>query len=539
MSVGSAGLDESIEGRLVTMTGTLTAKPKRSSGGDVTIVLERDGAASVKVIADDSSELALASLKVGTTYQVVGVVGQRATHKDALDGYRVCLRDSTDLIATRTGVAPVSRSTAAGSAAPRTGPAGAIKTVAIAQALRLTDRDIAIDAVVTAAATLLDATGRRIVVQDAGGAIELLVPIGVAAPPIGTGIHAEGRVGLAYGAPRFRAALLDLRDGGRVPSPMVLHGQPDVAHEWRLVTLTGRIESVHKLGDRWRAELAVGSQRVVMVGQPGSGIASSALVEGRTATVVGIVRRPFPTATDRRFGITPRFPADVRVAGGTIARQTAGSVAHARPAGGGGPSGAGVATASTGSVDADLIDLAALVGRMVRVGGLVTDLRPDGVMLDDGTTIGRVVVRAAARDLLPLLEPDDAINATGRVEQFEDGPAVVVDDPGGIIQVGDPGAPDPAAGAAPVVVAASSDPASSPITAGLSGESWLGAGAVGFATLSLLSGASLAITFLQRQQARRRLAARIALRLAAFEPPSVAPPSPRSPERESSTIPSA
>ena len=108
-------------------------------------------------------------------------------------------------------------------------------------------------------------------------------------------------------------------DGGRVPSPTVLHGQPGAVHEWRLVTLTGRIESVHKLGDRWRAVLVIGSQQVAIVGQPGSGIASSALVEGRTATVVGIVRRPFPTATDRRFAILPRFPADLRVAGGSIA----------------------------------------------------------------------------------------------------------------------------------------------------------------------------------------------------------------------------
>jgi hypothetical protein len=160
-------------------------------------------------------------------------------------------------------------------------------------------------------------------------------------------------------------------------------------------------------------------------------------------------------------------------------------------------------------------------------------------MLDDGTTTGRLVLRAAARDLLPLLEPDDAINATGRVEQLEDGPAVVVDDPGGIIQAGDPEAPDTVAGPAPAVAEDSSVPASSPIMAGLSSGSWLGAGAVGFATMSLLSGASLAFTLLRRRHARRRLADRIAVRLAAFEPPSDATPGPRLPERGRSTFHSA
>ena len=37
---------------LVTATGRLTAKPKKSASGDLTLVLERDGAAPVKVMAD-------------------------------------------------------------------------------------------------------------------------------------------------------------------------------------------------------------------------------------------------------------------------------------------------------------------------------------------------------------------------------------------------------------------------------------------------------------------------------------------------------
>jgi hypothetical protein len=533
MPVGPGGLEESLEGRLVSAGGILATKPKRSSGGDLTITLERDGGSSVRVVADASSQLAPTSFTVGTRYQVVGVVGQRASHKDVPDGYRICLRDPADLVAGGSAGAPVPSASASG--APGS-PSAAVRIVTIAQALDQADIDIAIDAVVTAPATLLDASGRRIVVEDASGAVELLLPVGESAPPVGTRIRAEGRMGVAYGAPRFRAERLDRLDGGPVPPPTVLHGQPDIAHEWQLVTISGRVESVHKLGDRWRAELTIGSQQVPIIGQPGSGIASATLVEGRTATVIGIVRRPFPTATDRRFAILPRSTVDLRLQGGAIRPQAAGNVGQGGPAGGGHPLGVG-ASSPIGPADADLIDLAALIGQLVRVGGLVTDLRPDGVILDDGTTTGRVVLRGSALDLLPLLEPDDAINVIGHVEQLDDRPAVVVDDPGGISEAGDPGVPELALDVA--VVRTSSDPAAPPTAAGLADGSSPGAGAIGFATLVLLSVASLALTVMRRRYLRRRLADRIAARLVGLGTPSGSSPAPRSAERDRSTIHSA
>ena len=60
---------------------------------------------------------------------------------------------------------------------------------------------------------------------------------------------------------------------------------------------------------------SVGTAKVVVIGQPGAGIASTTLAVGRSATVIGIARRPYPSAADRRYAVTPRSPADVRVAG--------------------------------------------------------------------------------------------------------------------------------------------------------------------------------------------------------------------------------
>jgi len=328
----------------------------------------------------------------------------------------------------------------------------------------------------------------------------------------------------------------------------VLHGSPGEAHEWRLVTTSGPVDSVHKLGDRWRAEIVVGGQSVVVVGEAGAGIASSALVEGRTATVTGIARRPFPSATDRRFAVTPRFPADVRVAGGS----TAGSATEDGDRADGtnsAASGSGAAAAAYASAaeDADLVDLASMIGRLVRVGGLVVDLRPDGFTLDDGTAIGRVVLRGTALDQLPLVEPDDALNAIGRVEATADGPVVAVDDPAGLVQAGDPvpaeASSSPAGNSAASLAgpsgAASSSSRLASRLAGLGATLPLDPGAVGLGTLLAISAISLALTVLRRQRSRRRIAARIARRLATFAGHPAGPPDPIPAERGPSTIHSA
>ncbi|MFL5716314.1 MAG: lamin tail domain-containing protein [Chloroflexota bacterium] len=553
LPVTSTGLAESFEARLVTAMGRVTAKATKSTSGDTTVTFERDGATPIKVMADASSRIDLGSLKVGGTYRVVGVAGQRATRSGALDGYRIWLRDTADLVVV-----------AAPSASPNPSPAAThqasvVPTLSIARALRIADRDVAIEAVVTGPATLLDTTGRRIVVQDASAAVELLLPTDTTAPVPGTRIRAQGRIGVAYGAPRLRADGLHALGTAASPRPLVLHASPTSAHEWRLVTITGRVAEIHKLGDRWRAEITVGSTRVAVVGQPGAGIPSTTLTEGRTATVVGIARRPYPSASDKRFAVTPRFPADIHVTGRP---DKEGDGRGATGSGTAPTSGTGPTVAAAGSEpasDADLVDLDSVVGHIVRVGGLVVELGADGFSLDDGTAVGRVVLRGEALDQLALIEPDDAVNATGRVEAAAGGAVVVVDDPGGIVLAGAPipaapsGPPDPSPPGA--VGAASSDASSPPPDAapgaarfaGFGGSLPLGAGAAGLGTLLAVSAASVAVTLVRREHARRRVATHVAGRLATFVgaatgpsgDPADGPPASRSAERGPSTIHSA
>jgi hypothetical protein len=385
---------------------------------------------------------------------------------------------------------------------------------------------VTIEGSVTAEATLLDASGRRIVVEDRTGAIEVLIPADATPPRLGDHVRATGEIGRAYGAPRLRAAELALVGHGPQPTPRALRGAPGPAHEWRLVRTSGTVVAIVRLGSRWRAELAVGRDRVVLNGLAGAAIPVTTLVEGRAATVVGIVRRPYPSASDRRFTIIPRSKTDVALgpAAGPSTRPSA------RPAE------AIDAAASAGApLDVDLVDLGSHVGRVVRVGGLVADLVPAGLLLDDGTGRAPVLLRDGAAEYLPLLEPGDALNAIGRVERHGDGFQVVVVDPAGLTRVGDPGEievplpGDPVssqAGTIPPSVRPGRRTADLAIPFGLDPTSM-----AGIASLGLVSLGSLAVTLLRRERARRRLGRRIAGRLAALGTPvgATAGPDPGTP----------
>ena len=151
----------------------------------------------------------------------------------------------------------------------------------------------------------------------------------------------------------------------------------------------------------------------------------------------------------------------------------------------------------------------------------MTDIGADGVRLDDGTSGALLVLEGDATDLLTVLEPGDALNATGTPDQ-RDETVLVVADAADIELVGDLGADaDPAStdgvGLAAAVVegtpAVTAEPgtladASAPATAPI---------AVGAAILALLVVTAAAAPLLARRQRRRRaLRATIAARLEAI-----------------------
>jgi cytochrome c-type biogenesis protein CcmE len=504
IGIEAGDLGETTEGRLAELTGTVAAAPQKSTSGDFTVTLsDRDGRA-FKVVCDASSEIPQETFQKGQSFRLTGVVGQRASRKGALDGYRLYLRDVQDVI----------------KVAGNTGPGGAsgASPVSIETALAYAEGTPAvIEGTVTASAALLDSTGRRIVVQDATGAIEVLVPSGTQAPPVGVGVRAMGATGRAYGAPRVVATKLESLGKGSSITPASLSRPPAERDEWQLVRISGTVEDVQRMGDRWRAEIVLASGgRAPVHGQAGAGIPSTAIVEGRPVTVVGIVRRPYPTATDRRFAVLPRDGRDLALGPGGSGAASSGGGSGGTGVPAGEPVAVAGASPTPGSVDitpdTDLAALADRVGERVRVGGLITSLADEGFGLDDGTAIAQVELRGAMTELRPHLRIGQAVAATGVVELADGKAIVVVDDDGALFRVGSLGQAVPVTGS----------PMPSVSAPPLGSES-IAAGATGLVpdlaptslvTLAGLAALSIAATLIRRRLVQRRLRAVLVARLA-------------------------
>ena len=529
-------LGEATEARLVQLTGTVAEKPTKATSGDIALQVEMAGGTRVKVMADASSGIAATAVSKGGVYRLTGIAGQRASHKGALDGYRVWLRDPSDLqlvAAPSASPSPTPSPTPKHTAAPTPRPSASApadtRAVSVASALGITDRDVAIEATVTAPGSLLDATGRRIVVQDSTGAIEVLLAKDITAPGVGTRIRAVGRVGTAYGAPRLRATSIERLGAGAAPAPLRVSGQLTAAHTWRLVTTTGRIEDVRKLGDRWRAEIVVGAARLVLIGQPGAKIPVDAILEGHAIEVVGIVRPAYPSASDRRATILPRSRGDVRVGAATsggargrrqrdrrggFLRRDQRRDEHREPAAQGARRPTRPFRMPTSRTSPRSWE---------RPSGSAALSWMSGPTVSCSTTARRTRRSCCAktpRTGSRSSNPGDAINVIGRVERLDDETlGVVVTDPAAIVLGSDPAATG-VAGLPPASPAAkefAEDAGAGVNSAGFGDDlgDLPGAGA-GLASLLGISLASVAVTLLRRRKARRLLAARVAARLSAF-----------------------
>jgi hypothetical protein len=497
-------LGEATEGRLAELTASISASPTKGTSGDLTINATDAAGVAIRLIADGSSGITATDLAKGHAYRLTGIVGQRASRKGALDGYRLYLRDRADITEVAAPGGP--------GASPSPGASGAPSSVKpISTALAVPDGTVVtIEGSVTAGVQLLDASGRRIVVQDATGAIEVLLPAGSQGPSVGSRLRVTGAKGHAWGAPRVGATAVEAIGNGAI-SPATLNRAPAERDEWLLVRLSGSVAKVERLGDRWRADVTLpDGTKAAVNGQAGAGIPSTAIITGRRITVVGIVRRPYPTASDRRFAILPRDGGDVAIgpAGNgepTVSVASSGAKAST-------PGGSGTADVTP---DTDLAALADRIGRQVRVGGLIARLAEDGFDLDDGTALARVVLEGDMAALLPHLREGEAIAATGTVELRDGAPVVVVGDEGSLLRVGSLGQALPIGGLA-------AEPAGTDAPAGgaaaLADSAGLGPALApsSLLAMALLTAASALVTVLRKRLLRQRLRTVLVTRLSSL-----------------------
>jgi len=488
-------LDESLEGLLVSVQGSVVAAPTTATAGDLSFDVDLAGGARVRVQADASSGIPASAFVRGRRFRLVGIVGQRASASGRLYGYRVWLRDPAD-------VTPLDDPSPSPSASPSStprpsatvppspvgsptpGPSGpAVVTISAAI---LSGGPVVVEGVVVAGSGLLDAEGRAIVLQDASAAIMVRLPAGAAGVRPGRRLRIAGESGRSYGAPRILASTVADRGAAQQPSPVALHAPPTAAVEWRLVRVSGVVRSVHRDGSAWKAELAAGGTLFLVEALAGAAIPADRLRAGATATIVGIARRPYPTARDRRLAILPRSAADVTVtASGAGGADTSGTAASPRRTGGPAATGRSAATgrpaasparaeppraaASAAPLDVDLVDLPASAGRIVRVGGFITSVDGLGIVIDDGTATARVDLAGDAVAVLPQLVPGLAVNLIGAAETGP-GPRLAVTRAEDVIPVANPETPVDASPSPPIASAPPARPSATDDAFGLSGS---------------------------------------------------------------------
>ncbi len=460
-----AEVGEALEGQLVKLRGEISQVDWSSTGSISLHVQDPSGTAVTRVFLRAELGISRERFQRGQGIIATGVAGQRATGLDRPDGYRVWPRDEADLQLSQPpgpspSATPSPRPTRSPGRSPGAGGGGrpgpgstssAGTTVSIAEALRRPGSTVSVSGIVTAPIGLLDADGRRVTVQDASGAILVRLPEEGRRPSLGGRLRAEGTVGTYYGAPQLEASDTLIDRGGTVGPKQVASGPFPPALEWQLVEVSGTVEELSRDGDEWRAELKLrGGGNVPAQGISRSGIPSTALAEGSNVTIVGLVRRPYPTATDRRLTLIPRSVADLSVlrgAPGAVPGQDSPDGSGASDGGGGGTdtggwqtSGWGATTpgtaASGGSAgsagisgdtaglnipEIRLRELPEHRGQLVRVGGIVRWASGTRLILEDGNIRARARLPEEVRRLTALLTISEPVNVVGRVDRAGDG----------------------------------------------------------------------------------------------------------------------
>jgi uncharacterized protein YdeI (BOF family) len=478
-----AEIGEATEGLLVAIHGSIGSI--QTEGGRVTITLG-DGSTTVRLLADPPTGLSASRLARGEAVVAAGIVGQRATATGRLDGYRVWLRRAADLAIDSSPTPPTSPPPSATEAAVHHDLASALATRGAA---------VDVEAAVTATAGLLDIGSRTIVVDDGTASVAITLPTAADAPPVGMLVHVTGKIGRWEGGPIVIASSVVEEGRLRAVSPRPVGGALDGSLEWQLVRVAGRIDRYTPAGARWLLEVAVDGREVVVLGEPATAIRVSSSVVGRLVIVSGIVRRS--TSDAAAFQLLPRSGLDFLLGPAPGALGPASAGGSTKPSG----SRAGGASAVGQDRIVAIGSLTERLGTYVTVSGLVSEVTDGVATLNDGTGAVRVGGPSAA-GTLSALEPGDALEATGLVEEDDQGLLVDVD-PASIVVLpagGDSGSSGDASSRGIAVAFSSSTPGLSPAgdagrrlmtTTGIGPEGVAAVAAAAAILLVLASGAAL------------------------------------------------
>lgn len=310
---GTGAIDESVEGRLVTVAGAIDGGPTVLSGGVAFDV--DDGSGAIRVVIGAVSGIDTQAWSDGRQIVVTGVVGQRDSSGTGAEGYRVQPRDGADVeLLPALSPSPSPSVDQPPSPTPSATPASVSSIAearAAAQNAKLTVRGV----VTLASGTAEDGSA---VIQDASGAILVRLGDEAGALQLGQLVELDAVRSTKSGMESLRVSKAP-RQLGAAADPaarQVRSGEAGEPHEAQLVVARGAlVESARRASSgsvSFELDDGSGPLRVVM----GAALAADdeALERGAWVEVTGpLGQQTTGSQPLTGYRVWPRSPGEVRI----------------------------------------------------------------------------------------------------------------------------------------------------------------------------------------------------------------------------------
>jgi hypothetical protein len=344
VSVPTGTVGEELEGRLVTVAGTISGAPTSLSGG-LAYELD-DGSGIIRVLVGDVTSIDTGPWLTGASLTVRGVLGQRDSSGTGTAGYRVQPRDAEDVL----GLSPpgaTATPSPSGQPSDTPGPSGSpapgVSSIADARRAASGTR-LKVRGTVTLPSGLVERGSAAI--QDASGAILLRLGDEAGALSLGTLVEAEGVRSTKSGMATLRVTVAPRRLGSQAPPAPARRasGALGEADEATLVIVRGALagKPTRTSAENVYVDLDDGSGPIRVFASPRSGIDLQDVPAGAWVEVTGVLGQETSGQQPLRgYRIWPRVVADLSV----LAEPVAGAGGPAGSAGSGGSGGPGISSA--------------------------------------------------------------------------------------------------------------------------------------------------------------------------------------------------
>lgn len=306
---------ESVEGRLVRISGTVLAAPTPLSGGLAFEV--DDGSGPARLVVGTATGIDVSAWGAGFEVDAVGVVGQRDSSGTGTSGYRVQPRDADDILAVGPGPDPTPSAGASPTPAATPEPSPTADVISVAAARQLPKgAPVVVRGVVTLAPGLVDPTTAAL--QDGSAGIALRVGDEVGPVVRGSLVEVSGVRSTLSGMETIRVSSPP-RSLGAAPEPVarsVRTGEAGEIHEATVVSVSGGIVAAPRRSSAGTISFEIddGSGPLRVSIGASAGIEAAALTGGTWIEVTGVLGQETTGSLPLRgYRVWPRDAADLRV----------------------------------------------------------------------------------------------------------------------------------------------------------------------------------------------------------------------------------